>query len=105
MGSMDQERLQWITKRPTLDGYTVRVDFADTPSGAMPSVYVEGRCNRKRFALWRHSEFLPEQGGGYTLSDFMCHLALALSVDRPTTQAAFERSMVGESWDQPELPF
>lgn len=97
--------MKWITRPATLDVVNVRWEYADTPTGLVATVHVEGRCLRKRGTLWTHTETLAALDTGYGLSDLMCHLAMALTCDRPARQQHFERSMVGESWDQPELPF
>ena len=97
--------MKWITKQATLDVVTVRWEYASTPAGLVATVYVEGRCTRKRGTLWTHTETLAVHDTGYGLSDLLCHLGMALSQDRPARQQHFEASMVGQHWEQPELPF
>lgn len=102
---MDQDRLRWITKPPTLDHWSLNVRFAETPTGTLATVYAEGRCDRKRSSLWYHHETIPVEHGRYSLHDLITHLSMVVAQDRPTTNQALTRGMMGAAWEQPELPF
>ena len=103
--TMNPDRLRWITNPPTLDQFTFRVDLADSPTGTYATLWAEGRCRRKRGALWTYNETIGLEGGRYHLSDLVTHLSLVATQDRPTSEAALTRGLIGSAWDQPELPF
>lgn len=102
---MDEDRLRWITKPATLDYWTMQVTFSDVPGACVATVFVAGHCRRKRGAIWTHTETIECEGGRYSLHDLISHLSLAIEQDRPTTDRALTRAMVGEAWEQPELPW
>lgn len=102
---MDKNRLQWITSPKTLDGWECRVRFSDTPSGTIAHLWAAGTCDRRRGYLWTHEESVPVDGNRYSLHDLITHLSIAVEQDRPTSNAALTRSLVGEAWEQPELPW
>lgn len=102
---MDPERLKWITKKPTLDGWECRVDFASTPAGSFATLWAGGTCRRKRGYLWTHTETVALGEGRYSIHDLITHLSLAVEQDRPTSDAELTRSLCGEAWEQPELPW
>lgn len=83
----------------------MNVRFAQTPSGVLATLYAEGRCDRKKTALWTYSETIEVFGGRYALSDLVTHLSLVVSQDRPTSDTALTRGLVGSAWEQPELPW
>lgn len=102
---MDQERLRWITPRPTLDDFEIRVSLAETPSGLLATVWAAGYCRRKRGTIWTHSETIAVETDRYAAGDLIHHLALCSLQDRPNSNAALTRALIGSAWDQPELPF
>lgn len=102
---MDKERLQWITRPATLDGWQVTVTYSETPSGTIATVWAAGSCSRKRGALWTHSETVAVDGDRYHASDLVHHLALVCDQDRPANDRQLTRALLGAAWDQPELPF
>jgi hypothetical protein len=101
----NDERLRWITNPPTLDTYSFHVRLADTPTGTIATLYAEGRCDRKRRNLWTYSETIEAFGGRYGVHDLLTHISMVAVQDRPTTEQALTRGLVGSAWDQPELPF
>lgn len=102
---MNEDRIRWITKKPTLDSWECKVRFADTPSGPVATLWAAGRCDRKRGYLWTHDETVAIGPGRYTIHDLITHLSLAVEQDRPVTNVELTRALCGEAWEQPELPF
>lgn len=102
---MDNDRLRWITRPPTLDSWEVRVEFAESPTGTYATLWAAGRCKRKRGHLWVHTETVGVEPDRYSLHDLITHLSMAVEQDRPTSNAALTRSLCGEAWEQPELPW
>lgn len=102
---MDEDRLRWITRKPNVTGWEVSIDYAEVPGESLATVLVRAKCNRKRGWLWSYSEALPRKESDYALHDFLCHIALVIDAERPTTKEAFEQAMRGETWEQPALPF
>lgn len=102
---MNQDRLRWITRPPTLDRWEMGVRYSKTPTGMVGVLTVMGYCDRKRGALWSYSETHACSGTDYGLSDAILHLALVLEQDLPATEAALQASLIGQNWVQPELPF
>lgn len=102
---MDQDRLRWITKPPTLDAYEIKVDLIDTPTGPMATVWAGGRCRRRRGWLWTHTETFALANGRYGVHDIVTHISMVAEQDRPTTNADLTRGLIGSAWEQPELPF
>lgn len=102
---MDPTRLQWITKPPTLDAYEIKVTFADIPGQSVATVWAAGTCRRKRGYLWTHTEVVPVSDNRYTVHDLVTHLSMVAEQDRPTSDGALTRGLLGSAWEQPELPF
>lgn len=102
---MNEDRLRWITRKPTLDAWEVTIDYLETPGEPMATVLVRARCKRKRGYLWTHTEIVPRSRSDYALHDFLCHIALVIDTEGPTTKQEFEAAMIGNVWEQPELPF
>lgn len=102
---MDQERLRWITRQPTLDTWECRVTFSAGPTGVIATLWAAGRCNRKRGHLWTYEEAYEVGKDSYSLHDAITHLSLVCEQDRPTSRTSLDRSLVGEHWEQPELPW
>lgn len=102
---MDNDRLQWITKKPCLDTWVCSVTFSDTPSGTLAHLFASGQCNRKRGNLWTHEETAPVAPGRYSIHDLVTHLSMAVEQDRPTNNRELTRALCGEAWEQPELPW
>lgn len=102
---MDKNRLRWITSPPTLDRWEMGVRYAATPQGTLGTVTCTGHCDRKRGALWIVSDTYLVGADLYGLADYVHHLALVLEQARPITEQAVERALVGEYWEQQELPF
>lgn len=102
---MDEERLRWITKPKTLDGWECRVTFNKTPEGVLAHLWAAGTCDRRRGYLWTHEEVCPVGGSRYSLHDLLTHLSMAVEQDRPTSNQELTRSLCGEAWEQPELPW
>lgn len=102
---MDNERLQWITKKPTLDAWECKVSFSETPAGTVATVWAGGTCRRKRGYLWTHSETVAVAPGRYTVHDLLTHLSMAVEQDRPINDRELTRALCGEAWEQPELPW
>jgi len=102
---MDEERLRWITRRATLDRWTLTVEFIDTPEGVLASVWATGECKRKRGHLWTHAETVALEHERYTAHDLISHLSLVAAQDRPINNAQLTRGLCGAAWEQPELPF
>lgn len=102
---MNEERLRWITRKPTLDQVRAVVDLADTPQGTIATVFIQGLCTRKRGSLWTYSETIQVDGGRYNLSDLVTHVMLVAGQDRPVSEQELTRGLVGSAWEQPELPF
>lgn len=102
---MDQERLQWMTKKNTLTSWEFKVEVSKTPSGPVATLWAGGRCNKRRGYLWTHTETLPVRHADYGLSDLVMHIEMVCEQEAPATQEVFERAMVGDHWEQPTLPF
>lgn len=102
---MDKNRLQWITRPPTLDSFGISCRFAQTPTGLLITLYAEGRCDRKRGTIWTYNETIEADQDRYSAPDLVHHLALVAIQDRPTTDLALTRGLCGSAWEQPELPF
>lgn len=102
---MDQDRLRWITNQATLDAWECKVEFADTPTGSVATVWAAGTCRRKRGYLWTHTETVAVASERYTLHDMLTHLSMAVEQDRPTSGESLTRALCGEAWEQPELPW
>jgi hypothetical protein len=97
--------LDFITKPPTLDRWEITARTCrDTPQ-VLVEITVTGWCARKRRALFVHTEIVAPQFEPMKVSDITHHLALVLEQDRPTSHDALTRGLLGEHWDQPELPF
>lgn len=102
---MNEDRLRWITRKATLDAWDVVIDYLETPGEPAAMVMVRARCKRKRGYLWTHNELVPRSRSDYALNDFLCHVALVIEAEAPTTKEEFDRAMVGATWTQDELPF
>lgn len=90
---------------PTLDRWEVR---RHTLSGGRQPVFEVtciGWCNRRRRPLFTHTEVVTPSEGHLKVSDVAHHYALVCEQDRPTSQAQFDRGLMGAAWDQAELPF
>lgn len=103
---MDKNRLQWITTRPpTLDAFSINVRLAETPTGTLATLWGSGTCDRKRGTLWTYQETIGLDADRYSCHDLISHLVLVALQDRPTTEQALTRGLLGSAWEQPELPF
>ena len=102
---MNEDRLRWITRPPTLDAFTIGARFAQTPTGLLITLHAAGACDRKRGAIWTYNETIGVDEGRYSAADLIHHLALVAIQDRPSTDLALTRGLCGSGWEQPELPF
>lgn len=102
---MDPDRLKWITRPATLDRWEVRIVYLSHGPQRVAEATFTGWCNRKRNRLWTHTEVGNPESGDYQLHDLMMHVTLVCEQDKPVNQQQFERAMIGQHWEQPELPF
>lgn len=95
----------FIVRPPTLDRWTIQRSMAMLAPAWVCEVTITGWCDRRRRPLFQWTEVVTADEGDLKVSDVVHHFALVAEQDRPTTNAAFHRGLVGEHWDQPELPF
>lgn len=97
---MEEERIRWITRPPSLDRFEVGVRFAATPAGVVATYTASGHCDRKRGALWIYSDSCPTGPGVYDLGDHLFTLGNALGEVRPVNKDEVERALTGQYWEQ-----
>lgn len=95
----------FVTSPPTLDRWEVRRRTVATSPQLIFEVDCIGWCNRRKRPLFSHTEVVTGDEGPLKVSDVAHHYALVCEQDRPTTQDRFLRGLLGDHWDQPELPF
>lgn len=95
----------FIVRPPTLDRWEVRVNIVSTGPLSVREVVVQGWCNRRRRPLFSWSEYVTAEDGPMGVTDRVHHAALVCEQDRPTSSEAFERGLIGEHWDQLEIPY
>jgi hypothetical protein len=81
----------------TLDRWEVKVSIDDSSNPSVATITHIGYCDRRRDALWSHTETAPVQGGDWALHDIVLHLALVLSQERPATKAQLHNHMMGQA--------
>lgn len=97
--------MQWITKPATLDHYDIKVELTEIAGETFATLWVGGRCRRKRGYLWTKTEAFRLDEGAYTIHDAVMHISMAAEQDRPVTQAQLERALLGANYEQEEFPF
>lgn len=94
----------FVVSSPTLDRWEVRVTRLPQSSGGHHEVAAIGWCARRRKPLWSHVEVVDTRGGAQRVSDVVHHLSLVCEQDSPVTLQGLLCGLLGEAWDQPELP-
>lgn len=95
----------FITRPPTLDRWELVRTQQVTDWTHWVTITITGWCERKRRPLWQHSEEVDIICEPNKVADIVHHLTLVCEQDRPTTNVELRRGLLGEYWDQPELPF
>lgn len=96
---------EYVVSKATLDRWEVKRSTISTVPHLVFEVTVTGWCNRRRRPLFVHSEVVAPSNEPMKVSDVAHHYALVCEQDRPTTQEAFDRGLLGQYFDQPELPW
>jgi hypothetical protein len=86
----------FVVAPPTLDRFTIQVQLLRTPPSTHATLTVAGYCNRRRDALWSHTEVLPADRGDYTVADAVMHWALISLQESPTTAKAATLALIGQ---------
>jgi hypothetical protein len=87
-----------FTVRPaTLDRWEVKVSMDDSSRPSVATITHIGYCDRRRDALWSHTEVVPVTGGTWALHDIVLHMALVLSQERPATKSQLHNQMMGQA--------
>lgn len=94
---MNNERIRWITQPPTADRWTVSVAPTGT-AGAVEGwvVMLTVYCDRKRGALYTHTETYDPDALVYSAVDYAHHVHLVMSQARPASKERFLGAMMGE---------
>lgn len=92
---------EWAPKHK-LQRVTIVVIYGDDGEA---TVTVTGGAETKRTSLWSYAETMTGSRQVLAVPDVVHHVTVAVHQDRPTSQDALRRSLMGGiTWEKPELP-
>nr|CRY96672.1 hypothetical protein [uncultured prokaryote] len=87
----------------TLDRYAITRNILRTADGPVIELTIVGSCHRRRKPLWNATEVVDSRREPCKAADIVLHWSMVCEQDSPTTQAEFDRGVMGETWDQARL--
>lgn len=93
--------------RHQLETVTVRITLPSPTNGFVTQARAVGEASTRRTSLWSESVSwsADEVTHGLQPADWVNHVVLCTLQDRPASQEALDDSLIGQGWEDVQLPF